>query len=79
MSESELWKEVMKFFVANFQTEENVPIETILFLIGLQELGSGKQKYKKDDKVSVKKYLQMAVCGIFLLSTTVEYFRIVLK
>lgn len=26
-----------------------------------------------------KKYLQMAVCGIFLLSTAVEYFRIILK
>ncbi len=61
MSESELWKEVMKFFVANFQTEENVPIETILFLIGLQELGSGKQKYKKDDKVNM---IHIAVCRL---------------
>ena len=31
------------------------------------------------ESVIKKKYLQMAVCGIFLLSTTVEYFRIVLK
>ena len=29
------------------------------------------------ESVIKKKYLQMAVCGIFLLSTTVEYFRIV--
>ena len=31
------------------------------------------------ESVIKKKYLQMAVCGIFLLSTTVDYFRIVLK
>lgn len=31
------------------------------------------------ESVIKKKYLQMAVCGIFLLSTTVEYFRIILK
>lgn len=61
MTESELWKEVEKFFQENFDTEREVPIETILFLIGLQELGSGKQKYTKDDKVNM---IHIAVCRL---------------
>lgn len=61
ITESELWKEVENFFAENFDTEKNVPIETILFLIGLQELGSGKQKYTKDDKVNM---IHIAVCRL---------------
>lgn len=61
MTESQLWDEVEKFFQKNFDTEKNVPIETILFLIGIQELGSGKQKYTKDDKVNI---IHIAVCRL---------------
>lgn len=61
MTEAELWNEVELFFQTNFETEKNVPIETILFLIGVQELGSGKQKYSKDDKLNL---LHIAVCRL---------------
>ncbi len=61
MTEAELWQDVELFFEKNFQTEKNVPIETILFLIGVQELGSGKQKYTKDDKVNI---IHIAVCRL---------------
>ena len=61
MTETELWKEVENFFVQNFDTENNVPVETMLFLIGVQELGSGKQKYSKDDKVNL---IHIAVCRL---------------
>ena len=61
LSETELWAKVEHFFEENFQTEKNVPIETILFLIGVQELGSGKQKYSKDDKVNI---IHIAVCRL---------------
>ena len=44
INEIEVWKKVEEFFVENFQTEKNPPIETLLFLIGIQELGSGLQK-----------------------------------
>ena len=53
MTDAELWKEVELFFVENFDTEQNPPIETLLFLIGVQELGSGAQKYTKDDKLNL--------------------------
>lgn len=61
MTEAELWKKVEQFFEANFETEKNVPIETVLFLIGVQELGSGKQQYTKDDKVNM---IHIAVCRL---------------
>lgn len=61
MNESQLWNIVDNFFAENFGTESNVPIETILYLIGIQELGSGKQNYSKDDKVNL---IHIAVCRL---------------
>ena len=61
MNETELWIKIEKFFVESFQTDKNPPIETLLFLIGIQELGSGKQKYSKDDKVNL---IHIAVCRL---------------
>ena len=52
MNETELWIKIENFFVEHFQTEKNPPIETLMFLIGIQELGSGQQKYSKDDKIT---------------------------
>ncbi|WP_226063712.1 hypothetical protein [Kaistella polysaccharea] len=60
-SESHLWEEVEAFFVKNFDTEKHPQIDTILFLIGVQELGSGQQKYTKDDKLNM---LHIAVCRL---------------
>ena len=60
-SESQLWTEVEEFFVKTFDTEKNPQIDTILFLIGVQELGSGQQKYTKDDKLNI---LHIAVCRL---------------
>ena len=61
MNEAEIWKKIEHFFEVNFQTEKNPPIETILFLIGVQELGSGQQKFTKDDKVNL---IHIAVCRL---------------
>lgn len=61
MTETELWQKVELFFEENFQTEKNVPVETLLFLIGVQELGTGLQKYSKDDKLNL---IHIAVCRL---------------
>lgn len=61
MLESEIWIKIENFFSENFGTEKNPPIETFLFLIGIQELGSGQQKYSKDDKVNL---IHIAVCRL---------------
>ena len=60
-TDNELLEEVEAFFVKNFDTEKHPAIDTLLFLIGVQELGSGKQKYTKDDKVNI---LHIAVCRL---------------
>lgn len=62
MNESEYWgKKIENFFEVNFHTEKNPPIEVLLFLIGIRELGSGKQNYTKDDKVNL---IHIAVCRL---------------
>ncbi len=38
------WKDVEKFFVENFQTEKNPPIETLLFLIGIRRIRKWETK-----------------------------------
>ncbi|MDR2206342.1 MAG: hypothetical protein LBE36_09355 [Flavobacteriaceae bacterium] len=61
MNEIELWKKTEEFFAKNFQTESGVSVETMLFLIGVQELGGGKQEYSKDDKINL---IHIAVCRL---------------
>ena len=60
-TEAELWKKVEDFFIENFDAEPNISIDTILFLIGVQELGQGKKRFKKDDKLNL---LHIAVCRV---------------
>ncbi|PIE50098.1 MAG: hypothetical protein CSA38_05095 [Flavobacteriales bacterium] len=61
INEKQLWAEVEQFFATHFGVEKNAPVETMLFLIGVQELGSGMQKYTKDDKVNL---VHIAVCRL---------------
>lgn len=61
MTEQEKWQRILRFFKDNFDTEADPPLETLLFLIGVQELGSGRQKYTKDDKVNL---IHIAVCRL---------------
>ena len=60
-TDSQLWEHVEAFFAENFDTDKHPQIDTILFLIGDQELGSGQQKYTKDDKLNI---LHIAVCRL---------------
>lgn len=61
MNEQELWKKVEVFFQKHFDTDEHPELDVILFLIGVQELGSGAQKYSKDDKLDL---IHIAVCRL---------------
>ena len=61
MTEPERWKKVSKFFKDNFSDGEEIDIDGMLFLIGVQELGIGKKKFKKDEKVNL---MHVAVCRI---------------
>lgn len=55
------WKKIEQFFETNFTDGETPDLDTILFLIGIQELGQGKRKFKKDEKLNL---LHIAVCRV---------------
>ena len=55
------WQQIEEFFRINFTDGETPDLDTILFLIGVQELGQGKKKFKKDDKLNL---LHIAVCRV---------------
>ena len=57
----EKWEQIENFYKENFTGGETPDLDTILFLIGVQELGKGKRKFKKDDKVNL---LHIAVCRV---------------
>lgn len=61
MNEVEIWKKVEEFFIKNFNMEANPPVEMLLYLIGIQELGSGWQEFSKDDKINL---IHIAVCRL---------------
>lgn len=61
INETEYWAKIELFFAEKFEMERNPPIESLLFLIGVQELGSGMHHYSKDDKVNL---IHIAVCRL---------------
>ncbi len=63
LEEAERWKAIQLFFKNHFEIEEGeeVDVDTMLFLIGVQEVGKGAMRYKKDDKVNL---IHVAVCRL---------------
>lgn len=55
------WEKVLDFFKKNLTDDEVPNLDTILFLIGVQELGMGHRRYKKDEKVNL---MHIAVCRL---------------
>ena len=60
-SDAEQWETVVQFFKHNLTHGETPELDTILFLIGVQELGEGSKKFKKDDKINL---MHIAVCRL---------------
>ncbi len=55
------WGEVVEIVSSRFGDGETLDLDAILFLIGVQELGKGHQKLKKDDKINT---LHVAICRL---------------
>lgn len=53
------WKKVLAKFEAKFG--EELDIQAILFLIGVQEVGQGPKKYTKDQKIEL---MHVAICTL---------------
>lgn len=53
------WKKVLGFFGQQFG--EDIDLQGVLFLIGVQELGKGYKKFNKDQKLEV---IHVAICTL---------------
>lgn len=53
------WEELMPQIEAKFG--EGIDIQTIMFLIGIQELGKGYQEFTKEEKLDV---MHIAICTL---------------
>lgn len=61
ISDAEKWSQIEDFFATNFLDGEKPDLDGMLFLIGVQELGRGRKRFKKDDKLNL---MHIAVCRL---------------
>ena len=65
------WNAVLKKLEPTFG--EGLDMQAVLFLIGVQELGKGYSKFKKDEKLNV---MHVAICTLsnIYFSRSITYF-----
>ncbi len=57
----EKWIELVKNLSQTFSDGVPLNLDGIIYLIGVQELGQGKKKFKKDEKVNL---MHIAICKL---------------
>lgn len=57
----EKWIELVKNLSQSFSDGVPLNLDGIIYLIGVQELGQGKKKFKKDEKVNL---MHIAICKL---------------
>jgi hypothetical protein len=55
------WEEIVEKVSDKFGGGEKLDVDSITYLIGIQELGKGFQKYKKEDKINI---MHIAICTL---------------
>ncbi len=55
------WDELVKDLSVKFADGETLDLDTIIFLVGVQELGVGYQRFKKDEKLNL---MHIAICRL---------------
>lgn len=55
------WENVVKIISDKFADGDELDLESIIYLIGIQELGKFKQEFKKDEKVNL---MHIAICRL---------------
>ena len=55
------WEEVQQEVSAKFGGGETLDVDSIIFLIGIQELGKGFKNYSKDEKLNI---MHIAICRL---------------
>lgn len=57
----EKWELLVSNLTSQFSDGEDLNVDGIIYLIGVQELGQGKKRFKKDDKVNL---MHIAICKL---------------
>ena len=57
----EEWESVVKFLSDKFAYGDRLDLDSIIYLIGVQELGKGIEVYKKDEKINL---MHIAICRL---------------
>ncbi len=55
------WNKIVAELSEKFADGDTLNIDSILYLIGIQELGKGPQEFSKDDKINL---MHIAVCRL---------------
>jgi hypothetical protein len=57
----EKWELVVSKLTAKFGEGDAMPLDAIIYLIGVQELGKGAKEFKKDEKINL---MHIAICRL---------------
>ena len=57
----EKWNYLVVELTKQFSDGEDLNVDGIIYLIGVQELGQGKRRFKKDEKVNL---MHIAICKL---------------
>lgn len=57
----ERWEKLVNLLSKQFADGEELDLDSIIYLIGVQELGKVHQKFKKDEKVNL---MHIAICRL---------------
>lgn len=55
------WEEIQNSISEKFGGGEKMDLDSIVYLIGIQELGKGYQKFSKDEKLNI---MHIAICKL---------------
>ena len=55
------WESVVKLLSNRFADGETLDLDAIIYLVGLQELGQLRRKFKKDEKLNL---MHIAICRL---------------
>ncbi|MDA8595608.1 MAG: hypothetical protein ACPGR7_06405 [Flavobacteriaceae bacterium] len=55
------WEQIVSFVSNKFAEGERLDLDGIIYLIGIQELGQGKRRFKKDEKINL---MHIAICKL---------------
>ncbi len=55
------WNEIVKDLSDRFADGDRLDVDSIVYLIGVQELGQGYREFKKDEKINL---MHIAICKL---------------